>query len=438
MGYGSFGSYRVEVIDRNQNVKAVINDFISLSIIDIANGIGSWSLSSVTDYHPDFQQGDLIRVFRDGILIYGGVYTQLTEEYQHKYRAWTWRVSGVGLNQFLKWKLVYPALNTSVEKKLSNPYLKYNDTDCKTIIERIIAQNAVYDPDSLRVPPGFPQVKEARPIVNGFSGPETDVKLRFENLYDTVIRLANLGAITVIPLILDDGKVTFGMAQASDLDLSDKVVFDADLDQVISFAHTVRFPDTTDVVEAYNDENKQVRWFYGARDVLQAYDWVTKGQRYETFMTPRREDLDDPDGFGDVTEYYDQYAEEPSQTIPDSEMKRLFDKCAKADADALEVSTESYDVTINPLTSPYIYGYKFRQNGVALETDYWMGAKISVIVEGKQYVGTVSKMEISVSYGNETMKASIGGLVRGTFDGVLSNIRHLNRSVNRAGNTEGK
>ena len=437
MGYGSFGSYRIEVIDRNQNVKAVINDFISLSIIDIANGIGSWSLSSVTDYHPDFQQGDLIRVFRDGILIYGGVYTQLTEEYQHKYRAWTWRVSGVGLNQFLKWKLVYPKLDDDTEKELDWPYLRYDDTDCKTIIERIIAQNAVYDPDSLRVPSGFTQVREAKPIVNGFTGPETSVKLRFENLYDTVISLANLGAITVIPLILDDGKVTFGLSQASNSDVSDKVVFNADLDQIISFAHTVRFPDTTDVVEAYNEDGKQVRWYYGTRDVLQAYDWVTKGQRYETFMTPRREDLDDPDGWGDVTEYYDQYAAEPSQQIPAHDMIKIFDKCAKADADALEVSTESYDVTINPLTSPYTYGYKFGTN-VNLVTDYWMGAKISVIVEGKQYVGTVSKMEISVSYGNETMKASIGGLVRGTFDGVLSNIRHLNRSVNRAGNTEGK
>lgn len=436
MGYGSFGKYRIDVIDKNQNVKYVINDFVSLTITDILNGIGTWSISNVSEDHPDFQIGDIIRVFRDDVMVFGGVYTQLSEEYLPKYQKWSWKVSGAGLNQFLKWKLVYPELDEDDEQQLADPYLVYYDTDCKNIINRIIEKNAVYHADGMRVPPGFTQVSGARSVVNGFEGPATDVRYRFENLYDAVMELAEFGSINVLPLVTDEGKVLFGLTKIPDSDVSDKVIFNADLDHILKFTHSVKFPAMTNVINGYNEDHRQARWCYGNGEVLNAYKWTMAGQHYETFQKPRKEDVA-------VDQWGTSYVDYKDSTDPDPNIPIYrdivldFNKLAKADAEGREVSTEAYDVTINSIVSPFTYGFAWRQN-YSFTTDYWLGATIGVIVEGRKYTGMITKMEINVSYGSENMKASIGGLARGSFDGVLSNLYNLNKSVNRAENTEGK
>lgn len=409
----SFGQYRIDILDGYGDVRDTIYDFQSLHIIDIANGIGSWKIQSTSKTKCPFLPGNSIRVYRDNVYIYGGMFLNYEEEYLTKYSTWVWSASGANFLKILDWKIVQPECDS--QRRFIDREFTMTNQNCPYIIYTLIHNNAEYGTGWGRWPGGFFLVDGASEIAP-IQRPTASVSLRFENLLETVSALANNADLFIIPFAVSRGSgrigIWYGITCGNDC--SDTVVFSDEYDQVRSFKHILTCPEYTDIIMSYNSEDEDTSGYpmwknQETENIPGLADWRGVYQVREIAIKPKKED------FGG--------------TFSRSKLEELCEQEAKN----TKIGSDCYEVEIDPTMSTYTYGYDRTNN--AFTTDYRIGDKIGFSVNGTKYTGRVTRMEFNVSYGKEIIRPTIGNVSRGKFNGIMNNLTNLNKSTAKTDNT---
>ena len=405
-----FGKYKIEILSNSATVRETITEFQSLKIIDVANGVGSWKITTTSKTKCPFLPGDYIKVYRDNVFIYGGVFLNYEEEYITKYSTWVWSASGANFLKILDWKIIQPECDamrryTSREFTMTNEHVPY-------IIYTLIENNAKYASGYGRWPGGFYLVAGASEIAP-IQRPDASVSLRGENLLETVSSLANNAELFIIPFCTEYNTVWYGITCGNDL--SSTIVFRDDLDQVKSFRHIVTCPEYTDIIMSYNSEDDDSynypMWVYSETEEIPNLDsWRNYYQVREIAIKPKKEDF--------------------AGTFSRAKLEELCELEAKN----TKIGSDCYEVEIDPVMATYTYGYD--RSGYDFTTDYRIGDKIGIRVNGTTYTGRITRMEFDVSYGKEVIRPTIGDVSRGKFNGILNNIGNLRKSTTKTDNTE--
>lgn len=414
--YG-FGNYTIEIFDNIGQKRSEIADFQQLKIIDILNGTGSWRIESTAKTKCPFHAGDSVRILRNGIQIYSGMFLQYEEEYLKKYDAWVWSASGENHNKILGWKIVMPPCDSQSwyqdrEFVMTNEYIPY-------IIRTLIDNHAKYGTSYGRWPGGFYLVNGSQEIAP-IERPASSVNLRNENLLEVVTALANNGGLAMLPVFYDTGggyfKVRYFLTAGNDKTSS--VIFRDDQDHITSFRHILSCPEATDIIMSYNSDDTaaydygKMYHFYATDQIPNLADWRAGYQVRELFVKPKKEDFE-----GTFT-------------------KAKLEELCETYAAGLNLNVDCYAVEIAPNMSSFTYGYDLNSQITGFTTDYRLGDKIGILVGGQTYTGKVTRMEFDVAYGKETIRPTIGDVSKGKFNGILSNIGNLNKSTTKTDNTE--
>ena len=413
MGYAQ---YRIEIIRKNLTDHEIIQDFKSLKIIDILNEIGTWSITSITEDPCPFTTGDFIKVYRDKVCVFGGCLTSFEEEYSLKKKAWEWKASGKSLNQLLKWKVIFPQMDFDSGGWYLDDREDVYDNDARYVILKLIENNVMNNDLYYRAgADGFDVVHGATDMGTGTVPYNVETNYRFDNVFEAVSSLVNTGNFALLPVwIKDDGKDKVEFYLTNGNDVSSTVKFRSEFDHINTFRHVYTCPDATDIVMSFNADDDDVWRYVKVNQMKGASDWRANGQIREVFVKPKKEDF--------------------NETFT----KAQLDAICESTADGMDVSAESYEVELNVLLSPYVYGYDINigQYSETFTNDYRLGDVIGFVVNGETYTGKLTKMEFDVSYGRESIRPSIGGISKGAFNGILSNVGKLNKSITKTDNTE--
>ena len=416
-------SYRIDVIRRNLTDHLQIVEFTQLRIIDILNGVGSWSLSGVSEDRCPFQIGDFVNILRNNVSIFCGCLTSFEEEYIVQENAWEWSASGKSMNQLLKWKVLFPPADP-VDGHLTSRELSWIALPASWLISNLI--DNIKGGNNRAGSGGFDVVDGCVDLTDG-QLPDRTGSYRFDNVYDSVAAIINNYNLVFYPAWFKDvegnNKVKFCVAYTRDK--SSDVVFDSRLNQVNSFRHTFTCPDATDVIMSYNSEDgpwaydpdlgpDDPIWQYVASQyIMGAQQWRDYGQAREVFMKPKKED----------------FKTGGSYTFTPARLQQICNDAAFG----MYANSDCYDIDMNIEASPYIYGYDFFDNPAI---DYRLGDMIGIYVNGDSYVGKLTKMEFNIAAQTEQVTPTIGGISKGIFGGFVSDLNKLNKSTSKTDTSE--
>ena len=413
----SAGVYKVEIYSSDGRLKSTITDYKTLQIVDIANNSGMWKISCTSKNECPFVPADLVMIYRNNHYIYGGIFTQSTEEYKIKYHAWQWTASGVGFNQVLKERIVVPPLGSS-RVYLDERELNLSDT-APNLLKYLIQNYTQYNYNTYEGMQGIIIVRDVI-LQTPISGTETyEISARFDNLYDIVSGLASAGNIYILqyPIHTEYSSYNYiGFAITSGNDLTDDVIFDSENGQINSFSKSITRPPYTAVLANYNSDDID--------------PWSIK-PIWQTFRKANTINANWELGYWGSCVFYKPKKEDFVNGIDGRELDRICEKEAKAQPRQVYC----YEIEINPILSPYSYGYDYDTTTSKFTTDYRIGDKIKIIVDGETFTGTITGMEFYSAYEKEYIKPTIGDLQKGSFNNVISNINLLNKSVTNTDNT---
>ena len=410
--------YKIAVIDYTGAVRSYIDDFISLRTIDIENDSGSWQITHQSKERAVFQPGDSICVYRNGIIVYGGVFKNLEENYNVSSKSWSWKAPGAGFNEMLKWRRLYPGYRNTDTDWIDHRTAAYKDISAIVVIDDAIRNNLSYSGASSihREIPGIRAVgnpanltSESKPITGEY---------RYDNVYDVVTAAANAGGNTILPAYKESAnQIIFYVTHGQDL--SNSVIFYNN--DIISFKRILSMPEATHVVTSYNSKDGiyAVMWLFSASARIPgsySYNWPN----CEYFVKPQREEF--------------RYRGNPDAGYSFNKSQLLF--IAEKYAKDMSASDESFEIELDVTNSLHItYGYSLDANYHYI-TDYRIGDTIGFNINEEKFTGRVIGMEINVSYGKESMKPILGGVPKGKFKGILDNLKSLNQNRSKNDNTE--
>lgn len=419
-------NYRIRVVDYQGNFKQDLFDFVSLYILDVMNDIGRWSIKGKTEENCQIAVDDSIIVYRDGVQIYNGVTTRVEQTYGKQDHVWTWTASGANHNLLLKYKVVFP--DTLTNGRMENRY--YNNStvisipsDAASLIIDLINKNAVYHSNNNRLPRGVYLINSVQQAGSYHGEYVLSGALRFDNLFDVVVGIANQVDIAIFPVYgesLSNG-ITYLLVQKQTYA---DVIFPIELDEVDSFGMVREAPSENMIIMSWNHETEDETDEYGHTTVnddmyhYYAYSQVNEtpaGIDKELFIEPNQAEFDGTDVSIDHSKLLSICQEEAGKRIAD---------------------VEGYEIALNMAGSHYTYGYSY-SNG-SFKTDYRLGSVIDVIFDGEVYSGRLTQIQFNVSYGKEDIKATIGAKKRGQFSRILSGLNNLNVSMNKKNNAEVK
>lgn len=408
------GTYKIVFLNENGDQRGIINDFVSLSINDMLNESGSWSLIHHSLEPCPIDLADYVVIYRNGIQIFCGVVTQIRDEYRRKTRSWSWTVSGASCIEILKWRLVYPTLNISSGQYLADRFLELNDIRSTDAIINLITDNVMYDSSSTRKADGIKIIGD--PVTSfwdNYAGQVADTTTisgtyRYDNLYSTVVGIAAEGKLSIIPVYnsRQDGKIRFVIK--TEKDKSSNIVFTYDFDEIDSFAKITSAPVQTRIIGSRNSEETdneadptRYLWKYHYFGDEIYVSGNTQAQTREVLIE-----------YSDAKEY----TEIASRVFEDINKNR--------------VETVNYDISINLAQSGYVYGNEVENYSWNMFlTDYSLGDIVGVVLNGETYTGKVSQISFDVSFGKETVTTTVGAKKKGLFNATAKDIQSLKSTV---------
>lgn len=415
----NFGTYRIDIIYTNSyydagNVRATLNDFQSLQIIDVLNDTGSFKITSTTKTRCPFQPFDGVIIYRDGVVIYTGILDKIEEEYIYKYSCWQWTVSGKNFNSILKRLLVYPdELRSNIT--FANRTLSFSSYNDGLAIKEIIDYNVKdgINDGSYRWNQNFHIIGAAYLKAVNYKG--LTAEYRFDNVFDVVMGIANSNEYAIRPIYNPTTKkIQYYIDEP--VDKSNTVIFSFDDNNLNSFKIINEPHEETFILASYNSDDSYTEgamWQTVAQHPIPTPTGSWRDFK-EVLWKPKKEDF----------QGYFTYA--------------VLDDLARKEAEnRAQTSSEYYEADINTIAgTQFIYGYEMNSARSQFTNDYRLGDKIGILVGGTTYTGKVTRMEFSVSYGKETIKPIIGDILRGQFKGIFKNLNNLNKSTTKTDNTE--
>ena len=402
--------YKIILRDKDGAYVGELTDFISLTITDVANNVGSWRITSRTKSSPPFEPGYGIVVYREGYYLYSGVMEELTADYNPD-GSWSWSASGKNDLQLLSYRVIIPAFASS--GVLSNRYAEYPYTmPCHAIISALIMENAYYQASQNRsgAMPIIGAPTTAAPITATY--PHGSVSYRCDNLLKTVIELANTGNLYIYPT-WDESEHRVIYVLSNGWDLSSSIVFSDKRNDVESVHYTMQTPDYTTIVWQYNSEDHS----------LSSLEPIWKYLNISTLLDPQS------DNTRSLTEKW--YSIEDAQS-PDGHY--FVEDYSQAKLSLLNMAYNE--------SRPKMYSDGFSLQFQSSETapmyqrDYKLGDLVGIEFGDKKGTGRVTQVEISYQAGSETIKPSVDAFISGSINSFKTEVKRLGESVSQIKNRE--
>lgn len=372
------GDYAVFIRDKNGTLVNRINDFVSLDLLMTLNDPGSWTMSSLTRDKCPFQPGYGIVIVRNGSFLYGGVMTEMTDDFDATTGLHEWSVQGKGDLEYLNRRICYvnpgSSSPTSTAHYTASGYLS-------AVIRNLIRLNL--GPDALSA--------RQDPIIEDYAqttaGPSISVSLRFQNLLNAVTAIVTGNGWNIRPnWDADTGKVFYDVFQGRDLTAS--IVFTEQLNNITGSEYLANVPQGNFILAGGTGELTS-RQFETAQDDDSIAEWG----RVEYFQDARNQN--------DLSGYADEV---------------LADKTA----DTLGYSCTASNDDLTP------------QFG----TDYQLGDFVGMKVFGQFVTAEVQQCEISVADGIETIEPRFGTVAIGKLRNIFRQLRNLRADVDELLGTE--
>ena len=372
------GEYAVYTRTKDGTLTGRINDFVHLHIIMNLNDPGSWDMSSLSPQKCPFEPGDGIIVVRNGTFLYGGVMTELSDEYDAHTGLHNWHVQGKGDLEYLNRRICYvdPATGRTdqVSHYTASGYLS-------VVIRNLIYVNLGAGAMTARIDPIIKDNNQ------GNLGPNISVSLRFQKLLNVVVAYASGNGWNVRPGWDEAaGKVYFELYQGRDL--TDNIVFTEQLSNITAAEHLATAPDGNYILAGGTGELTD-RQFTTAQDDANIGKWG----RIEYFQDARNQ--------SDLSGYADEVLD-------------------KKTADTLGYGCTASNGELVPQ-----YG-----------TDYILGDYVAMKIFGQYITAEVQQVEISVEEGIETVEPRFGTVAIGKLKSIFRQLSNLRSDVDELLGTE--
>lgn len=372
------GEYAVYVRAKDGTLTNRINDFVSLDILMTLNDPGSWTMSSYTREKCPFEAGTGIVVVRNGSFLFGGVMTELSDDFDATTGLHNWIVQGKGDLEYLARRICYvnpgSSSPTSTAHYTASGYLS-------AVIRNMIRLNL--GPDALTA--------RQEPVVEDYqqttAGPSVSISLRFQNLLKAVTAIVSGNGWNIRPNWDEDtNKVFYDIFQGRDL--TGSIVFTEQLNNITAADHLATVPNGNFILAGGTGELTS-RQFETAQDDDSIAEWG----RIEYFQDARNQN--------DLSGYADEVLAEKT-------------------ADTLGYSCTASNDDLTP------------QFGV----DYQLGDFVGMKVFGQFVIAEVQQCEISVADGIETIEPRFGTIAIGKLRSIFRQLSDLRADVDELLGTE--
>ena len=372
------GKYGVFIRARDGQILARVNDFVSLSILDTLNDVGSWSIKSTTTSKCPFEAGQGVIVVRNNQYFYSGIVTQIQDNMDARTGLFTWEVQGVSDLGYLARRVCFvdPATGETTT------YDHYRDTGILSdVVERLISKNLGADALEERI----------EPIVEAYSGQEVgetvSVELRFQNLLNAVTAVC-VGNGHNVRARWDEETLKVYFEVFPSRDLSQAIVFTEQLNNIVESEYIGKVPEGNWVLAGGTGEMTE-REFATAQNDSSIGEWG----RIEVFQDVRNQH--------DVEGYV---------------------------AEALSKKSDNmtgYSVTASDADNAPQYG-----------TDYRLGDYVGAKIADRYVIAQVQQVQIDLSGGVEQISPKFGTVAVGKFREIFLKLDELRQDVNELLGTE--
>ena len=371
-------NYGIMIRAKDGTLKARVNDFVSIDILDTLNDVGSWSMKSVTAQACPFESGDGIIVIRDNAYFFSGIVTQIQDTMDARTGLYSWQVQGTNDLGFLARRICYTDPDTGSTTTAGH----YTDTGkLSTVVETLISKNIGAD--------ALAERQEA--IIEAYSGAEigdtVSVSLRYQNLLTAIVTLCTANAYN-IRAVWDDSTMKLFYEVFQSRDLSSAVVFTEQLNNILESEFISKSPEGNWILAGGTGEMTE-RQFATAENTESVSDWG----RIEVFQDARNQH--------DVDEYVEEV------------LKRKSDNLTG-------YSVEASDADNAP------------QYGI----DYKLGDYVGMKIGEKYIIAQVQQVEIKLSGGVEQISPRFGTVAVGKFREIFVRLDDLRQDVNELLGTE--
>lgn len=368
----------------------VLFDFVSLSITEEENDVGGWSLKSVTKDECPFKPEYGIVVYRNDDVVYSGIVTKISSSYNKNTKSWSWTVNGKGELEYLRHRVIYPPYSTQ-DNRYTTRYRKYTtnvDTIEGVIVSLINTNN------------GYTIISGAGFDVYPTTKIPSDLQYRLENLYDEVIKLAEIGKLIIRPQWIENtNKINYLITKGSDK--SSTVIFSPEIGNIQNLTYVYNAPEDTVLVASDNSDMYASSNTYAYQYIDREYIIPNINGKYlqrETYLQANSKDMD--------------------QFAPWAYYKLL--NYAKKEAASRYVDTEGYEFELSSSEFTPVY-----------RRDYSIGDTVSVIIAGNKFTSKVKRVQIDVDSNGESVKPSLGAIGRGELNSIYTSLKKLNIDVTK-------
>ena len=365
------GEYAVYIRSKDGTLTGRINEYIRLHMIMTLNDPGVWDMTSLSQEKCPFNPGDGILVIRNGAFLFGGVMTEMSDEFNATTGLHKWQVQGKGDLEYLNRRICYvDPVNGRTDTRTH-----YTDSGkLSVVIEGLIYNN---------LGPGA-MVERKAPIIasNAESvGPDISVSLRFQNLLTAVRAYVTANGWNIrANWDNTNKKVYYDIFQGRDLTAD--IVFTEQFSNITAAEHLATVP-AGNFILAGGTGQGIYRYFDDAQNDASISEWG----RIEVFQDARNQT--------DLSGYADEV---------------LADKTA----DTLGYSCTASDDDLTP------------QFG----TDYLLGDYVGMRIFDQFITAQVQQCEITVENSVETVEPRFGTVAIGKLRNIFRRLNDLRADVN--------
>lgn len=372
------GKYGVFVRGSDGELIARVNDFVSLSILDTLNDLGSWTIGSTSIEKCPFEPGNGVVIVRNNKYFYSGIVTQIQDTMDARTGLYTWQVQGINDLGYLARRVCYvdPATGQTTV------YDHYTDTGILSIVvERLIAKNLGQDAMSERV----------EPIVEANTGPEVgetvSVSLRFQNLLNAVTAVCVSNGYNIRPVWDADNLKIYYEVFAS-RDLSQGIIFTEQLNNIIESEYIGKSPEGNWILAGGTGEMTERQFSTAQND-----DSISEWGRIEVFQDVRNQH--------DTESYVAEVLSKKSDNMTGY-------SCTASDAD----------------------------NAPQYGIDYKLGDYVGMKITDQYIIAQVQQVQIDLNNGVEHISPKFGTVAVGKFREIFLRLDDLRQDVNELLGTE--
>jgi len=368
-----YSEYAIYIRGMNGTFRDRLVDIASLSIIEILNDIGSWTIKSTVPERCPFVVGDGIVVYKNGDYYYSGPVKKISEDYDAFSQLYTWTVQGVSDLDYLTRRVCYP----DPEHGSTSTVAYYTDTgELATVIQRLINKNMGQNAIPQRIEPLFESV-----AIKSYGEP-ISVKLRFQTILKVIQPLLDAQNFSISPVWdARTHKVSFVIQRSNDI--SRVILFSTELNSVLTLSYLAETPEGNCVISGGQGEQTE-RSFAYAENEESIKQW------------------------GRIEYFHDVRSVEQSELQEDADLQ-------------LEKMSEENVGFSAVLTSDGAF--------LRYRTDWNLGDFVGIVAHNQTYIRRILQVKTELTHTDETVTPTVGTVERGQLGKIFDELFKLRSDV---------